>query len=184
MRRLQLLSIMAVCLGLVGVTAAARAALSAPADARVTFDASGPAGMKIEGTTTDLQVTEDGGNVVISVPLAHLSPGIGLRDHHMREKYLEVQKYPAATLTIGRSALRLPASGESTTGDASGTVTLHGQSRPVGVHYEVKGEGPTLSVHGSLHVNMNDFGITVPVYLGVTVKPDIDVSASFRISAG
>jgi hypothetical protein len=29
---------------------------------------------------------------------------------------------------------------------------------------------------------MNDFGITVPSYLGVTVKPDIDVSASFRVA--
>jgi len=29
---------------------------------------------------------------------------------------------------------------------------------------------------------MNDFGITVPVYLGVTVKPDVDVSASFQVA--
>ena len=35
---------------------------------------------------------------------------------------------------------------------------------------------------GTVHVNMNDFGITVPVYLGVTVKPDVDVSASFHVA--
>jgi len=86
--------------------------LSSVKDSRVTFDAAGPAGMKIEGTTSDLSVVDDGGNVVITVPLANLSTGIGLRDHHMKEKYLEVPKYPAATLTIARNALKFPHDGE------------------------------------------------------------------------
>jgi hypothetical protein len=29
---------------------------------------------------------------------------------------------------------------------------------------------------------MTDFGVNVPSYLGVTVKPDVDVSASFHIA--
>jgi hypothetical protein len=28
---------------------------------------------------------------------------------------------------------------------------------------------------------MNDYGIVVPSYLGVTVKPDIDVNASLHV---
>jgi hypothetical protein len=35
--------------------------------------------------------------------------------------------------------------------------------------------------HGKFRINMNDFGITVPVYLGVTVKPDVDVTANFKL---
>ena len=31
---------------------------------------------------------------------------------------------------------------------------------------------------------MTDYGITVPSYLGVTVKPDIDVTASFKLPGG
>jgi hypothetical protein len=27
---------------------------------------------------------------------------------------------------------------------------------------------------------MNDFGITAPSYLGVTVKPDVDINSSFQ----
>ena len=68
--------------------------------------------------------------------------------------------------------------------DAPATLTLHGQSRPVSVHYDAKDDGATFATHGALRVNMNDYGITVPVYLGVTVKPDVDVSASFRVSKG
>ena len=172
----------AVGLGIVGLSAAGQAALSSAMDSRVSFEAAGPAGMKIEGSTPDLTVADDGTNVVITVPLANLSTGIGLRDHHMKEKYLEVQKFPSATLTIARGALKVPAGGEQVAVDVPGSVQIHGQTRPVSVHYEAKGEGAAFGARGAFHVNMNDFGITVPTYLGVTVKPDVDVSASFHVA--
>jgi polyisoprenoid-binding protein YceI len=100
----------------------------------------------------------------------------------MREKYLEVQKYPVATLTIARSALKIPRSGEQAVADVPGTVQIHGQTRPVSVHYEAKGDGTSVDARGAFRINMNDFGITVPVYLGVTVKPDVDVSATFHVA--
>jgi polyisoprenoid-binding protein YceI len=171
----------AVAAGLLTLSVAGRAALSTVSGSHVTFDAAGPAGMKIEGTTTDLGATDDGTNLVVTVPLANLTTGIGLRDHHMREKYLEVQKFPVATLTIPRSALKLPSGGDSS-GDAPGTLSLHGQTKPVTVHYTAKGGGSAYDAQGTFHLNMNDFAITVPVYLGVTVKPDVDVSASFHIA--
>jgi polyisoprenoid-binding protein YceI len=181
-RRKRLWTAVAFSLGLVTLSAASHAALTSAADARVSFSAAGPAGMTIEGTTPDLTVGDDGTNVIITVPLANLSTGIGLRDHHMKEKYLEVPKYPATTLTIARGALRFPASGGQTTADVPGTLSLHGQTRPVVVHYDAKGEGAAFSAKGTFRINMNDFGITVPVYLGVTVKPDVDVSASFHVA--
>jgi polyisoprenoid-binding protein YceI len=180
----KLVSIGALAIGVTAATTAAEAALSSPTDARVVFDASGPAGMKIEGTTSDLNVAEDSGNVVITVSLANLTTGISLRDHHMKEKYLEVAKFPAATLTIPRAALKFPNPGEKVEADAQGTLTMHGQARPVAVHYDTKDDGSTLAAHGAFRVNMNDFGVTIPVYLGVTVKPDVDVTASFRVSKG
>jgi polyisoprenoid-binding protein YceI len=168
--------------GLASVSAMGHAALSSASDAHVTFDASGPAGFKIEGTTPDLSVSEANGNVVISVALANLGTGISLRDHHMREKYLEVAKYPAAVLTVAKSALKVPAAGSQVDADVAGSLALHGQTRPVSVHYTAKSDGTVNSAQGKFHLNMNDFGINVPSYLGVTVKPDIDVSASFRVA--
>jgi hypothetical protein len=50
------------------------------------------------------------------------------------------------------------------------------------VHYESKGDGAAIVTHGTFHINMNDFGITVPSYLGVTVKPGVDVTAGFRLT--
>ena len=100
----------------------------------------------------------------------------------MKEKYLEVQKYPSATLTIARSALKFPRSRSRRRRTSRRTVQIHGQTRPTTVHYDAKGDGSSYSAHGTFHVNMNDFGIEVPSYLGVTVKPDVDVSAAFHVA--
>lgn len=167
---------------LFGLSAVAWATLTSSSDAHVTFQASGPAGMTIEGTTTDLKVSEDSGNVVIDVSLANLATGISLRDHHMKEKYLEVPQFPSATLVIARSALKFPAKDERSEGDAPGVLKLHGQSRPVTVHYQAKGGAGAFAAQGKFRLNMNDFGVSVPKYLGVTVKPEVDVSASFNVS--
>jgi polyisoprenoid-binding protein YceI len=166
---------------ILSVSSAGYAALSSATDAHVTFEASGPAGLKIDGATPDLSVSEADGNVVVTVQLANLSTGISLRDHHMREKYLEVPKYPSGVLTVAKGSLRIPTAGTQVDADVPGTLTLHGQTRPVSVHYTAKSDGTTTSAQGKFHINMTEFGIVVPNYLGVTVKPDVDINASFRI---
>lgn len=171
-----------VSLSVITASSAVHAGLSSATDSKVSFEAAGPAGMKIDGETPDLSVADDGGNVVVTVPLGNLTTGIGLRDHHMKEKYLEVPKYPAATLTIARSALKLPSGADPVKADVPATLQLHGQTHPVTVHYEAKATGSVLDARGAFHINMNDYGIAVPVYLGVTVKPDIDVAASFHVT--
>jgi polyisoprenoid-binding protein YceI len=175
--------IFALTIGLALVSAtAAGAALTAPRDAHVVFEAAGPAGMKIEGRTSDLSVEDGGGNVVIAVSLANLGTGIALRDRHMKEKYLEVAKYPDASLVVARSALKFPANGAQAEGDAPAILKLHGQARPVTIHYEANGDRDGFSVRGAFRLKMDDFGITIPSYLGVTVKPDVDVHADFHLT--
>jgi polyisoprenoid-binding protein YceI len=176
------LGIASAFVALLTVASSGQAAFSGAADTHVGFEASGPAGLKITGTTSDLTATEDSGNVVLTVALGNLTTGIGLRDQHMRDKYLEVPKFPATTLVVARSAIAVPTSGQKSAGDAPGTLTLHGQSHPVTVHYDSKGDGGGVVTHGSFRINMNDFGITVPTYLGVTVKPEVDVSATFKLA--
>jgi polyisoprenoid-binding protein YceI len=175
--------ILGVAGGLLAVSGVAAAGFSKPSDTRVTFHAVGPAGLKIEGSTNELALVEEGDNLVIVVPLGKLQTGIDVRDRHMKDKYLEVDKYPQAKLSVARTVLKLPAAGAKLAGDAPGTLTLHGQTKPTQVHYEIKNDGAGYSVDGAVHANMNDVGITVPVYLGVTVKPDVDIDVHFKINA-
>ena len=147
----------------------------------VSFTAAGPAGFKIVGKSSDLSVSDSQAAVTVSVPLSGLVTGIELRDRHMKEKYLEVQKYPQAELSVSRAALKIPGSGQESSDDAQGTLRLHGQTHPVKFHYKAKRNGDAYSVQGSMHVNMNDYGINVPSYLGITVKPDVEVAVKFDV---
>ena len=56
-------------------------------DARVTFTASGPLGLRVRTRGKELRCFEDGKSLVFSVPLPGITTGIALRDaaipHHM-----------------------------------------------------------------------------------------------------
>jgi polyisoprenoid-binding protein YceI len=164
----------------VGGVAAAQG-LSRAGPAKVSFTGKGPAGFKLVGTTEELKLADDGKSFTLTVPLDTLRTGIDLRDRHMREKYLETGKYPHAVLVVPRGAISLPAAGQSKEGTARGTLTLHGKSKEVPFTYKVQRTGDTYQVTGALPVNYRDYGISVPSYLGVTVKPDIAVDVAFGV---
>jgi len=156
------------------------AALADAGGAHVRFTAVGPAGMKIAGDGSQVTAREVSSRLVIAVPLAQLHTGIGLRDSHMREKYLEVSKFPEARLSVARDSLKLPAEGATSEGDAAGELSLHGRTKPVKFHYRVKLGGGVYRVSGALHLDMTDYGIEAPSYLGVSVKPGVDVDIEFQ----
>ncbi|HKQ69462.1 MAG TPA: YceI family protein [Polyangiaceae bacterium] len=168
-------------MGVTGSAIAAHASLAKPSDAHVVFTGSA-AGLKFEGKTSDLDVAEAGGNVVISVPLKNLQTGVELRDKHMKEKYLEIDKFPSAKLTVARALLKFPAPGESTSADVTGTLELHGQAKPVSVHYDLKADGSTFVADGKVRINMQEVGIPVPEYSLIKVKSDVDVAVHFRVA--
>ena len=160
--------------------APASAALSNTGDARIVFKAAGPAGLSFEGKGRDIKLKEEGSEVVVSVKLDTLATGIELRDRHMKEKYLETGKYPTATLEVDKSKLHFP-DGSAVSGSADGKLTLHGVTRPVKVSYRADGDSKQAKVDGSMRINMKDFKIEVPNYLGVTVKPNIDVEVKLGV---
>ena len=147
--------------------------------ASATFTGKGPAGFKLEGKTDQLTVQDAGEKVVFTLPLASLKTGIELRDTHMREKYLQVDKYPNAVLEVAWSAIKLPEAGQTVTQTVPGKMTLHGQTKDVSVTYTVKRTGDVYEASGKLPLNFKDYGVDVPNYLGVTVKPDIETLTTF-----
>ncbi len=158
------------------VAVVAHAKLARTGDAQVSFHATGPAGLSIVGTTNELAVAETDTDVVVTVPLSKLDTKIDLRNRHMREKYLEVAKYPNAELHVAKSAVQAPS------GKATGSLTLHGQTKPVTFAYTTKPEGSATAVTSSFRVVMSDFGIEKPGYAGVSVKPEVDVDVAFRVT--
>lgn len=164
------------------VGTAADAKLARSGDAQVVAHATGTAGMKIDATTGELRVNEGPDAITLTVPLGTLRTGIGLRDRHMREKYLEVDKYPNAEVVVKRSTLKFPDDGKETTADAAATMTLHGKTRPVTLRYGARRTGESYAVRGSTSINITDFGIKQPGYMGVNVNPVVNIDVRFQVA--
>lgn len=155
------------------------AKLSRVGAATVVVAAKATGGVNILGTTPELLLKDDGKTVLATVPLARLTTGIALRDKHMREKYLEVARYPNAELSVERARLKPPTSGP-VSADAAGTMTIHGRSKRIVFHYSAKRAGATIQVTATARLDLRDYGIVVPSFLGVTVKPEIDLTVTFH----
>ena len=143
------------------------------------FHGRGPGGFGLDGKTHQLRIEDDGTTLKVIVPLAGLQTGIGLRDRHMREKYLQVDRYPDIVLELPWSAVKLPADGQTSEGTAQGKMSLHGKTHDVQATYRIVRTGNRYQVTGNVPINLKDYDIDVPSYLGVTIQPDIETSASF-----
>src|SRR5215468_8801542 len=145
----------------------AAAKLSKAGAAEGGFHATGPAGLTIDGKTSEVDVVDDGTTVSITIKLTSLDTGVEMRNKHTKED-LEADKFPTATLKVARSALQMGGG----SGDTKGSMTIHGQTKDVPFHYDASKSGSALSIKGTAKVNVNDFGVKPRSYLGVSIKPD------------
>ena len=146
------------------------------------------------GGSFDAKTTSLGGEIVVdpqkqgeldgslAVDLRTLQTGISLRDSHMRENYLEVQKgsgYEQATLTrIRLDGVNLAAPIGKV--GFTGVLALHGQEREVTGTADIRKAGEGLRVHATFPVKVSDFDIASPTYLGVGVRNEVSVAVTFQ----
>jgi len=133
----------------------------------------------IQGTvTTSAAGAPLGGQ--LSVDLATLDTGIGLRSEHLKNKYLEVGKgqgFDHAVLSQIRLGDADPQSVQGKTA-FTGTFLLHGTSKPVSGQATIRREGKNVRVEASFPVTVSAFGIEKPQYLGVGVRDQVTVNVS------
>jgi polyisoprenoid-binding protein YceI/mono/diheme cytochrome c family protein len=128
----------------------------------------------------------------IRIDLTGFSTGLSLRDEDLRDQFFQVDKYPEATLIITGiervtvSALTLDADAQA---DAVGTLSLHGQTRPVRIPITVRlseSRGTrTLLVRGNFDVTMADYGISRParLFLKLGTVAQVNFEASFSAAS-
>lgn len=120
----------------------------------------------------------------LSVDLRSLDTGIGLRNDHLRRLYLEVDKgtgYDEAVLSDIRLAGIDWETFQGKT-DFTGTLLLHGTTKPVTGQAEIRRDGPTVRVDASFPLELTDFGIAKPQYLGVGVKNEVETKVKLVLS--
>jgi polyisoprenoid-binding protein YceI len=118
-----------------------------------------------------------------AVDLRTLDTGIALRNEHLRDNYLEVNNGPGfdtATLA-GIDLTGFQPDAPNGKGSFTGLLTLHGVTRTVTGAVDVRQAGAGLRVKASFPVNLSDYSIRKPRYLGVGVKDTIQVEVAFAV---
>ncbi|MFM8315617.1 MAG: YceI family protein [Deltaproteobacteria bacterium] len=157
------------------------------AEGIVTFTASGtPGNFKINGTT-EKKTSVVTGNVVqdentlrleSSFELGQLDTGIGLRTSHMKDKYLEVAKFPKATLKI--NLLSFKAGQENSALPFQGELELHGVKKSIPGTLTIKQLNDSLAMICDFSVNLTDFAIEIPSFAGVTVNNQVPIQVEIK----
>jgi YceI-like domain len=126
----------------------------------------------------------------LSVDLRSLDTGIGLRNDHLRNVYLEVDKgdgYDKAVLSdirLGGGEGRGDVDWESFQGKTAftGTFLLHGTKRTIEGQARIRKEGSTVRVEAGFPLSIAEFGIAKPQYLGIGVKNDVEAKVTLVLS--
>jgi polyisoprenoid-binding protein YceI len=117
----------------------------------------------------------------LHVNLQSLETGINVRDRHMRENYLEVQKGPDfATATLEQ--IRVERLQGTTT--LKGVLSLHGQKREISGTAEIKEQDGRIRVQAQFPVKVSEFEIPKPSYLGVGVRDEVQVKVNLTVLPG
>ena len=130
-------------------------------------------------TTSTARSSALDGSVVVD--LRTIDTGIALRNDHLREKYLEVERgagYDQAVLS-DVVLQGLNADAPAGKGSFTGSLMLHGVKKTVTGPVEIRQAGTAWRVRASFPVNLPDYNIEKPRYLGVGVRDTVQVSVTF-----
>lgn len=118
-----------------------------------------------ESITGNAVMNEAGGIEAsnIRVNVKSLKTGVGLRDQHMINKYLEADKYPEVILKIGKG----------TAGKGEAILVIKGKEGKVAGTYGTSAN----FLKAEFKVKLSDFGISDINYRGVGVEDEVKVEA-------
>ena len=108
----------------------------------------------------------------LRVDLQTLETGIAVRDRHMRENYLEVEKGPEFAVATFDQIRVEKLAGKST---FKGTLLLHGQRQEVTGVADLQQKDGRIRVQAQFPIRVSAFQIPKPTYLGVGVRDEIQI---------
>ena len=122
-------------------------------------------------------MTISGSNVTaatITADLTSLQSNDQRRDGQLGRQGLQTDTYPTATFTLTAPIAlgSVPVDGQTISATASGTLSLHGQTRTVQVPLKARRSGSVIEVTGSLPIVFSDYGIEKPQSFAVLTIAD------------
>ena len=120
-----------------------------------------------------------GSELYFEVDLASLDTGIGLRNRHMRDNYLEVGDHPFAT--FGGAIERIDASVSGFRIVSRGGFEVHGVEQPRTLECDADPDGDGWQVTCGFVVNLTDHHIEIPRIMFLKLAEDIRVEIEMRL---
>jgi polyisoprenoid-binding protein YceI len=138
-------------------------AIGKPSFLKVRGVGTAPVGeLKLSGTKASGEFTFD---------LSSLDTEIALRNEHMKDKYLEVGKFPKAIIRFKDIDAK-----EGSKSTIPAELELHGVKKTVSMDAELKPEGESKKATGTFKFKLTDFGIAIPSHLGITIADEVTVT--------
>lgn len=151
-------------------------------DSEVEFTAIGKPGfLRINGESKHLSGTAniEKGTADFTFSLGTLVTGMDMRDRHMKDNYLEVKKFPDASLKITKFDVGAKKSVDQ---DFEGELSLHGITKPVTGHAKFEcGTEQNCEIEAKLTLKLSDYGIAIPEYAGITVAEKVDIRVETKM---
>jgi polyisoprenoid-binding protein YceI len=102
-------------------------------------------------------------SATITADLRELKSNRSTRDNYIKNNGLESASFPEAKFVLSKPIdLATVEKGETVTADATGTLSLHGKSKPVTIPLEARWNGNTIDVAGTAPIVLADYGISAP----------------------
>jgi polyisoprenoid-binding protein YceI len=130
--------------------------------------------MKVAGDTVEA--------VRIQADLTQLTSDEDRRDNAIRQRGLESERFPTATLELAQP-IRLgstPTRGEAVRGTGRARLTVHGVTREVELPLTGRWSGSTIRVAGQFPVKLSDYQIEPPRF-GPVVSIEDDATVDFNL---
>jgi polyisoprenoid-binding protein YceI len=130
--------------------------------------------MEVAGDTVE--------QVRIEADLTQLTSDEGRRDNAIRQRGLESERYPTATLELAEpiQLASTPVQGQDIRGQGTGRLTVHGVTREVDLNLTGRWSGSTIQVVGQLPVKMTDYQIEPPRF-GPVVSIEDSLAVDFNL---
>lgn len=119
----------------------------------------------------------------IRVQLDSLDTGIRLRNTHLHESYLEVdrgEEFREAALSGVELAEPFPSAARDHETEFAGLLALHGVARRVGGEARLARRDGRVRVEAEFPLSLAEFDIPPPRYLGVGVRDEVRITVTFE----
>ncbi len=126
-------------------------------------------GAHVKGTAEERDGVVTGAFIVV---LSELTTGVGLRDKHMHEKYLQDEHWPEARLVLE------PWKSSPVATPFQGKLTLKGVTKLVSGKASVSKNN---TLHAEFDLTLDDYGVGVPSWAGVTVAKTVHVTVEAEV---